>query len=191
MRNTEVSVKSERIIKSTRLWLESVVIALNLCPFAKPRVVQGSIYYCYTETVSEERLFEALADELVRLDTSPDISTTLLIHPAILSDYSEYNQFLGLAEQLLEMSGYAGVYQVVGFHPQFQFADTDKNDVGNYTNRSPYPMLHILREAEVTEAVEQHKNVEKIPQQNSVTLKEHGLEKLKELLANSIEFESS
>lgn len=184
-------LESKRVIAATRHWLDSVILAMNLCPFAKPRVVQNSIHYSYTDAASEERLLEDLADELVRLDASPEISTTLLIHPAVLVNYSHYNQFLELAEQLLEMSGYTGVYQVVGFHPQFQFADTDQSDVGNYTNRSPYPMLHILREAEVTDAVEQHPNVEAIPQQNIKTLEQLGLEKLKKLLLECTEFETN
>jgi len=166
------------------------VIAMNLCPFAKPRFVQDSIHYCYSEATGEESLLEALADELIYLESTPDISTSLLIHPHALSNFSVFNQFLQLAEQLLEMSGYAGVYQVVGFHPQFQFADTDKDDVGNYTNRSPFPMLHILREAEVTAAIEQHPNIEEIPIQNITTMKHHGIKKLHKLLLESIEYMS-
>lgn len=191
MQESQNAAQRKRVIEATRYWLDSVVIALNLCPFAKPRFVQDSIHYCYTDAAGEERLLETLADELVRLDSRPEISTTLLLHPAVLANYSDYNQFLELAEQLLEMSGYAGVYQIVGFHPQFQFADTDENDVANYTNRSPYPMLHILREAEVTDAVEQHPNVEAIPQQNIINLEQYGLEKLQKLLLESVEFEAN
>jgi len=187
MRDVDQAVQNKHVIEATRHWLETVVIAMNLCPFAKPRFVQNTIQYSYTDAASEEDLLEAVADELIHLDTTPDISTTLLIHPNALTNFSDYNQFLQLAEQLLEMSGYSGVYQVVGFHPQFQFDDTDKNDVGNYTNRSPYPMLHILREAEVTAAIEQHPNIEEIPSQNINTLKQHGIKKLHKLLLESSE----
>lgn len=190
MRQSDLAVQHKHVIAATRHWLDTVVIALNLCPFAKPRFVQNTIQYSYTDAAGEASLLEALADELIKLDTNPDISTTLLIHPKVLSNFSDYNQFLELAEQLLEMSGYRGVYQVVGFHPQFQFTETDQDDVGNYTNRSPYPMLHILREAEVTAAVEQYPNVEEIPSQNIKTLKQCGVKKLHKLLLESSESRS-
>ncbi len=178
-------VPSEHVIQATRKWLEAVVIGLNLCPFAKPEFVTNKIHYCYTDVALDEALLELLASELFRLEENSDLSTTLIVHPQVLNDFNEYNQFLDLAEQLLTSLNFEGVYQVVGFHPQFQYADLDERDVSNYTNRSPYPMLHILREADVTLAVKQQPEIDAIPQKNTDTLQRYGKEKMQALLSAS------
>lgn len=166
----------QAVIDHTRRWIAAVVIELNLCPFAQ-RVFQGEkIRYVVTDAVDEKALFEKLADEILALTAAPaaTIETTLLIHPHALSDYLAYNDFLDPAEQLIEDLGLAGVVQIAGFHPQYLFADSEPDAVENFTNRSPYPMLHLLREDSVTAVASDPDELLEIPQRNIETLRRLG-----------------
>ena len=142
-------------IDHTRLWLERAVIGLNLCPFAKAVHQKRQIRWVESAARDEEALVAELIVELQRLaDADPDaIDTTLLIHPQVLQDFDDFNDFLGVAEALLEELELDGTLQVASFHPDYQFAGSEADDISNYTNRSPYPMLHILREASVDKAL--------------------------------------
>lgn len=144
-----------RAIAETRAWVDRAVIGLNLCPFAKAVQVKGQVRYVVCASAEAEALLAMLIDELQYLANCPaqETDTTLLIHPTALSDFLDFNDFLAVVDDTLDELGYSGILQVASFHPQFQFADTHAADMGNATNRSPYPTLHILREASIDRAV--------------------------------------
>jgi len=149
------SDRDDPAIAVTRAWLEKAVIGLNLCPFAKSVHVSGRIRWRVSAATTADQLLADLGDELRLLAASdPDlVDTTLLIHPHVLGDFLDYNDFLDLVDAALDALGLADVLQVASFHPQYQFADTAPDDISNYTNRAPYPTLHLLRHASVDRAV--------------------------------------
>ncbi|SEC24806.1 DUF1415 domain-containing protein [Pseudomonas anguilliseptica] len=165
-------------IAETRAWVDRAVIGLNLCPFAKAVQVKGQVRYKVCASAEPEELLSALIDELHALaNCEPsETDTTLLIHPAALSDFLDFNDFLAVVDDTLDDLGYAGILQVASFHPQFQFADTGVNDLSNATNRSPYPTLHILREASIDRAVAAFPDPEAIFEANIQTLEDLGAE---------------
>jgi uncharacterized protein len=143
----------EAVITATRRWVTDVVIGLDLCPFARRVSEAGRVRYAVTDAADEEGLLTALGAELAALVAAPRaaVETTLLIHPRAFPVFPDFNDFLSEADWLVRRLGLRGVIQVVGFHPAFCFADTSPGAAENYTNRSPYPMLHLLREESVTE----------------------------------------
>jgi hypothetical protein len=145
----------EAVIANTRRWLERAVIGLNLCPFARSVHAGGGIRYRVSDARTPEQLLDHLGEELRLLSSTAGdaIETTLLIHPRVLTDFLDYNDFLDVADAAVEALGLAEVLQVASFHPQYQFADTEPDDIGNYTNRAPYPTLHLLRHDSVERAV--------------------------------------
>ncbi|MFL6234157.1 MAG: DUF1415 domain-containing protein [Thermoanaerobaculia bacterium] len=168
----------EEIVTATRHWLEKAVIGLNLCPFAKPVYAREQIRYVVSEAETPEALLADLIAELQALAAAEpeEVETTLLIHPRVLSDFLDYNDFLGVAEEAVADLGLEGVLQVASFHPDYQFADTEPDDITNYTNRSPYPTLHLLREASVERAVATVQDASEIYERNMETLRRLGLE---------------
>ena len=168
----------DRIVLDTRRWLERAVIGLNLCPFAKAEHAHNRIRYVVSAADDEASLLEDLQSELLHLrDADPAVcETTLVIHPQVLGDFLAYNDFLDLADALLEDLELDGILQVASFHPQYQFAETDPDDITNYSNRSPFPMLHILREASVQKAVAAFPDAADIFERNMGTLRELGPE---------------
>ena len=168
----------EEIVKATRQWLEKAVIGLNLCPFAKPVHARDQIRYVVSQAETPEELLADLIDELQTLAAAEpeEIETTLLIHPRVLNDFLDYNDFLGVAEDTVAGLGLEGVLQVASFHPDYQFAGTEPDDVTNYTNRSPYPTLHLLREASVEKAVATVPDAAEIYERNMETLRRLGVE---------------
>ncbi|MDJ0879737.1 MAG: DUF1415 domain-containing protein [Halieaceae bacterium] len=177
----------ERIAAAVRHWVEHLVVVYNLCPFAWREMEAGTVRFHVTGAEGEEQLLMALVDELELLQSDPSIETTLLIHPHVLRDFLEYNQFLGACEELLLQLGLEGIFQIASFHPDYRFAGTGPGDAENYSNRSPYPMLHILREDSVARAVAGHPDVEGIPERNIALLKELGAEKLQEILQGCLQ----
>jgi hypothetical protein len=169
---------ADRVIAETRAWVRRAVIGLNLCPFARSVDAKNLIRYVVTEARDAEGLAAALVVELQRLaDTDPEVvETTLLIHPGAMNDFEEFNDFLEVADAAVEELGLEGELQVASFHPDFQFADTDPDDVTNATNRSPYPTLHLLREASVDRAVAAFPTAEAIFENNLRTMETLGLE---------------
>jgi hypothetical protein len=167
---------SAQIIATTRAWIERAVIGLNLCPFAKPVFVNDLIRYAVSAARDEDALLDDLRDELQRLATTPpnDIETTLLIHPLVFADFFEFNDFLDAADALVAALGYDGVLQIASFHPRYQFAGAAASDVTNATNRSPYPMLHVLREASVERALANFPSPASIYENNLRTLTQLG-----------------
>ncbi|MEE4191138.1 MAG: DUF1415 domain-containing protein [Halieaceae bacterium] len=177
---------SEPVIAATRRWVARVVVGHNLCPFARRELEADSVRFAVSDAKDEEGLLLALVEELELLRRLPTIETTLLIHPQVLQDFFDYNQFLGACEALLLESGLEGVFQVASFHPDYQFAGTRPEDAENYSNRSPYPMLHILREDSVARAVAGHPDVEGIPERNIAMLEKLGAERLRATLQDCI-----
>ena len=164
------------IVRLTKAWLEHAVIGLNLCPFAKSVYVKEQIDYRLCNATEPDQLLDALKTALQDLvDTDPEvIDTTLLIHPWVLQDFFEYNNFLDRADNLLDKAGLNGVIQIASFHPQYQFADTTPDDITNSTNRSPYPMLHLLREDSLTKAIDAVPEAATIFERNMETLRNLG-----------------
>lgn len=163
-------------IEATRLWLERAVIGLNLCPFAKAVHARGQVRWVSSDAQTPEALLETLGAELLLLrDASPEeIDTTLVVHPRVLGDFLDYNDFLEDADALVAELDLEGVLQVASFHPGYRFAGTGPDDVENFTNRSPYPTLHLLREDSVSRAVEAFPDPDAIVDRNIETLRRLG-----------------
>lgn len=166
----------EIVIADTRRWLERAVIGLNLCPFAKAPHVKGQIHFAVCKATGEKKLLEALREELKALIAADpaDRETTLLIAPNAFADFLDFNDFLDDAEGELVELDLEGVIQIAPFHPRFQFADTDEDDITNATNRSPYPTLHLIREESIDRAVEAFPDAEAIYEVNMATLEKLG-----------------
>lgn len=168
----------QTVIDATRIWLEKAVIGLNLCPFAKAVYVKNQIRYVVSHARHTDQFLEELDSELERLaNTDPEeIDTTLLIHPTLFPEFSVFNDLLDLAETAPEALGLEGVLQVASFHPDFQFADTQPDDMSNYTNRSPYPTLHLIRESSIARAAESFPDPSVIFERNIEVVNELGPE---------------
>lgn len=164
------------VIEHTRRWVEAVVIGLNLCPFARRVNDSGRIRYVVTDASDAGALLDALTVELRALVAAPraEVETTILIHPRVLTDFADYNDFLPEADRLVRRCGLRSVIQIASFHPDYQFADTAADAVENYTNRSPYPMLHLLREESITEVAGDSDALAAIPQRNIDLLRKLG-----------------
>jgi uncharacterized protein len=164
------------VLEDMRRWLEHAVIGLNLCPFAKSVHVKGQIHWVVTDAQDARSLLPVLRQELLDLvATDPDRrDTTLLMAPQCLGDFLDFNDFLGEADALLAELGLQGELQIASFHPLFQFAGTDVDDIGNYTNRAPYPTLHLLREASIDRAVQAYPQAEVIYERNMQVLAQLG-----------------
>lgn len=167
----------DEIIAATQAWLEEAVIGLNLCPFAKAVHVKNQIRYVVSNAGTREALVADLQRELQLLDeTDPEkIETTLLIHPQVLQDFLEYNDFLEIADAVVDENDLTGVIQIASFHPEYQFADSNADEIDNYTNRSPYPTLHLLRESSIDRAVDSFPEANAIFERNIATMRELGL----------------
>lgn len=166
------------VIDETRHWVDKAVIGLNLCPFAKAVRIKGQIRYAVSDATDDEEVLSDLEEELMRLsDADPqDIDTTLLILPDAMDDFLDFNDFEELSERLLKRMRLVGVLQVATFHPKFQFADTQPDDIENYTNRSPYPILHLLREESIDKAVDAFPDAADIYEKNIETMQRLGIE---------------
>lgn len=165
-----------QVIALTRAWIERAVIGLNLCPFANAPYARGRIRYCVSRALETAELLQDLQLELQRLlDVSGnEIETTLLIHPEILNDFLDYNAFLGQVDSTLRRLNLEGVIQVASFHPRYQFAGTRADDLGNATNQSPFPMLHLLREDSIDRALAVYPDPEAIYEANVATFERLG-----------------
>jgi len=160
-----------------RHWIEQAVIGLNLCPFAKAAYVKSQVRLVVSEAPHVDGFLEQLDRELDLLAESDpqEIDTTLLIHPTLFADFLEFNDLTAIAEQAITEHGLEGILQIASFHPRYQFAGSEPDDIGNYTNRSPYPALHLLREASISRAVDAFPEPEIIYQRNIETLRRLGL----------------
>ena len=168
---------------TTHAWLKSVIIEYNICPFAKRELEKHRVYFSISRDTQTEQCLLNLMLECDRLDTDLDIETTLLIYVEAFAEFNDYLDFVEIAENLLIEQGYEGVYQLASFHPDYCFQGSDQDDAANYTNRSPYPMLHLLRETSIEQAVASHPDPENIPQHNIELTRKLGLAKMQTLLA--------
>jgi hypothetical protein len=175
---------SDDVIDATRRWLERAVIGLNLCPFAKAVLAKQQVRFAVSEARDTDALLADLIVEMQRLrDADPaELDTTLLIHPQVLGDFLDYNAFLDVAEATLAALSLEGVLQIASFHPDYRFAGTEADDPTNATNRSPYPVLHLLREDSVARAVAAFPDPDEIVQRNLATMERLGLEGYRRLL---------
>ncbi len=171
-------------VAATRHWLQRAVIGLNLCPFAKAVQVKDQIRYVLSEATGVDALLAELAGELLWLhEADPDVvDTTLLIHPRVLTDFHDYNDFLDQADAAIDALGLEGEIQLASFHPDYQFAGSDVDDAANCTNRSPYPMLHLLREESIDRAVAAFPDPDAIVERNIATLDRLGIDGYRRLL---------
>ncbi len=163
-------------IEKTQKWIKNVVIDLNFCPFAAKALLKKSIHYSVLTNTDLKTSLEALIKEMQHLDVNEDIETTFIIFSNNFSDFEEYLDLVDAAQQLLEEEGYEGIYQLASFHPDYCFDGADKDDAANYTNRSVYPMLHLLREESITKALSLYKHPELIPENNIKLAREKGLQ---------------
>ena len=170
------TIDTERALAETQAWVNRAVICLNLCPFAKAPQVKGQVRYVVSSARDPAALLGDLIAELERLaETSAEkIETTLLIHPGLLADFAEYNDFIEVAEDTVAELDLEGEIQVASFHPDYQFVGTAPDDIENATNRSPYPTLHLLREASIDRAVAAFPQAETIYQTNIATMQALG-----------------
>lgn len=171
-------------IAETRRWLERAVIGLNLCPFAKAVHAKDQVRFVLSEASDTEALLHQLHDELLWLQAADpqQTDTTLIVHPYVLGDFLDYNDFLDLADALVAELGLEGDIQVASFHPDYQFAGAAPDDIGNFTNRAPYPTLHLLREASVERAVAAFPDPDAIVERNLAALDALGHEGWRKLM---------
>ena len=167
---------TEEIIEQTKKWITKVVIDCNFCPFAAKEVKQNSIIYRVENNSDKAACVEAFLEECAKLDEDENIATTLIIFPNSFEHFDDYLDLVALAEEALEENDYEGIYQVASFHPQYVFGNAPVNDAANYTNRSIYPMLHVLREDAIDKALERYPNPDDIPDNNINFAREKGVQ---------------
>jgi uncharacterized protein len=174
--NGAMPTPDDPVIAATRAWVDRAVIGLNLCPFAKAVQARGQVRYVHTAATTPQALQAVLADELQVLAAADpaELDTTLLIHPAVLGDFLDFNDFLDVAEATLQALGLDGVLQIASFHPQYRFAGTAPDAMENHSNRSPYPVLHLLRESSIDAAVAAFPDAADIYERNIETLRRLG-----------------
>lgn len=174
------------IAEHTLNWIRSFIVPFNICPFAKGPVNKGTLRISVSENKKKAQTLEDLMAEIHFLNENPTVETTLLVFAHAFKDFFAYLDFVDLAEQLIQMQGYEGTYQLASFHPDYYFADTDPEDVANYTNRSPYPMIHLLREDMLDKAINTYGDTDKIPEKNCAFMRQLGLQKVLELNKNCL-----
>ncbi len=171
-----------QITAATRCWIENVVVAYNFCPFAARELKRNSIHFQVSRSSTIEDCLVDVIEECRRLDATNTIETTLLILADGFTDFDKFLDLVAIAERLLIEQGYGGIYQLASFHPRYRFADSMDEDPANYTNRSPYPMLHLLRERSIEAALLNYDDPESIPENNIKMATKTGLEKLRSVL---------
>ena len=174
-------LSAEKIIEQTQQWIFDVVIGCNFCLFAAKVVKQQSIHYIVENGITKKEGLQTFIRECTRLDEAKQIDTTIIIFPHAFEKFEDYLDLVDLAESLLKKEGYEGIYQVASFHPKYRFAGTGENDAANYTNRSVYPMLHLLREESIEKALEKYPDAAGIPERNINFAREKGLVYMKML----------
>ena len=172
---------AEQIITQTKKWITDVVVGCNFCPFAAKEIKQNTIRYRVETSTDVKTCLNSFIEECVLLDKDNAIQTTLLIFPDVFQKFDDYLELVSLAETLLVKKGYEGIYQVASFHPDYRFADTTDDDAANYTNRSVYPMLHLLREEQIEQALLHYANPEQIPERNISFARQKGAVYMKAL----------
>lgn len=173
---------SSPVIEQTLNWVRSFIIEYSICPFAKAVVNKGTLRTVVSEQKKQALALEDLMTEIHYLEEHPAVDTTLLVFPHAFKDFFNYLDFIDNAEQLMHDLEYEGIYQLASFHPDYYFADTEPDDVSNYTNRSPYPMIHLLREEQLDKAIAAYGDTSTIPEKNIKTMRELGVDKIKKIM---------
>jgi hypothetical protein len=175
-------MNSEAVLAASRCWVEGTVVALNLCPFAAVPVEAGRIRYVVCPASDMDGIYRAILSEFETMLKRQDAEASLLIVPAGLECFDDYLELLEVAEEVIPEAGLEGEFQLASFHPNYRFAGSDESDPANYTNRSPYPMFHFIREASLAEALKHYPEPELIPQRNIELLQEMGLHAVQQRL---------
>jgi uncharacterized protein len=181
------TITPDTIIAQTKKWITDVVVGCNFCPFAAREIKRGGVHYEVLEKATLKNTLETCSKLWTQLDHDETVETSLLVLPNDFMTFTTYLDLVNKAEMLLSSEGYEGVYQIASFHPQYLFAGSHTTDPSNYTNRSPYPMLHFLRESGVTKAVDNHPNIDEVPLQNMAYTKAKGLSYMQQLFANCMD----
>ncbi len=178
----EPVLKTDSVIDATEHWLDALVIGLNLCPFARGPRLKNQIHIVVAEQSDTAQCLQAFSEEAAKLERGDDQATTLFVLPEGYENFDDYLDLLALSEALLEDLGFSGTLQIASFHPDYQFEGTSPSDVSNWTNRAPFPILHLLQEASVSKAVDAHSDPESIPENNIRALEQLGLSGVLKLL---------
>ena len=178
----DMTTDDQAIIDQTQCWVKNVIIGHDFCPFAKRELERESIRFSVNRSTDLESALQAVIDECVHLDNNDATETTLLMFVEGFKSFDDYLELVELGQELLADQNYEGIYQLASFHPDYCFADAEQNDAANYTNRSPYPMLHLIREASLEQALKHHPDAEAIPERNIRYARELGLEEMKRQL---------
>ncbi|WP_210330374.1 DUF1415 domain-containing protein [Aliikangiella sp. G2MR2-5] len=176
---------NQKIISSVKFWILNTIIGFNFCPFAKREFDRDSIHYEVVNEILPEEQLHSLVHEFTRLDKCPAIETSIIIFPQGLESFFDYLDFVELANELLAEQNYEGIYQLASFHPDYCFEDVTQEDVSNFTNRSPYPMIHIIREASLEKVLEKYPSPETIPERNIELARSKGIQIFKDILQKS------
>ena len=180
--NISAQISDDAAEITVKYWIDKVIIGLNFCPFAKKEIERDSVRYAITPSTHANDALGNLLEELALLDSQLEIQTTLLIFPQGFNDFEKYLDMLELANSLINQGGYGGIYQLASFHPDYCFDGEDEDDPANYTNRSPYPILHILRESSIEMVLKRYPQPENIPENNIAKARELGADFLQGLL---------
>ncbi|MEH6633581.1 MAG: DUF1415 domain-containing protein [Halopseudomonas aestusnigri] len=180
MKQIYPSYNKDNAAELTQLWVEKMVVGLNLCPFAAPEIHRDSVRYAVVEGSSTEAAIRSFLEEVLLIQENPEeeISTTLVIFPVGQEDFGDFLDLLALAEDCLEQVGLEGLFQLASFHPQYLFDGVDESDITNWTNRAPFPVLHVIREGQMGRILSSYKSPEEIPEQNMLMMKDLGREGL-------------
>lgn len=178
------NVTAKQVELETRHWLKSIVVGLNLCPFAAPVLKQNTLHIEVCDKSLEKDIYRAVLEQMDFLQASDEdtVATSLLVFSHALEDFDDYLIIVDMANELLEQTGLEGHIQIASFHPQYCFAEVPEEDISHYTNRSPYPMLHFIREAQMARVLKNYPNPEAIPNNNIECLRGLGIEALQQLL---------
>jgi hypothetical protein len=179
-----MTTDTAKIIEQTRHWVQQLIVKYNICPFARREVERKSIRYVVTDKRKPQAMLQQLLDEVCHLDAAPETETTLLILPSGFEGFYDFLTLVDIADALLIEEGYEGVYQLAHFHPDYCFDGEPQDDPANYTNRSPYPTLHLLREASIEEALKSYDDPESIPERNIAFARRKGSDFFKAILAD-------
>lgn len=181
-----MELSTEQIIAQTKNWVKEVVIGCGFCPFANKVFIENTIRYIVVEGTALHGHPNVVLSELQFLEKEPEIETTLIIFSEAYQQFGSYLQFLKQAEKHSIRKGFEGIFQIASFHPEYVFGDANEYDAANYTNRSPYPMLHLIREESLSKAISFHPDPDRIPEKNIAFAREKGIDFMKELLRNAM-----
>lgn len=180
------SVMQIEIIEATKTWITNVVIGCNFCPFAAKEVKRNTIFYEVFFEENRNAVLQKLLEIFIKMETDENVETAFLILPNGLDDFETYLDIVFAAEDFLAQKKYEGIYQLASFHPQYLFEGAKETDPENYTNRSPFPMLHVLREESLSKAIDNHPNVDSIPENNIAFAKSKGLAWMKNVASSNL-----